>query len=123
MELTIFLTLMGLAGLFLIVGALSKDRIALYPAGAFLLLTGFYLIGGTGLEIPTGTDYTYQDTEYNSSVVDYENTTYTSVEYPVDSVEFSDTLAFLLIMVALYFLYIPSDQLQFRSISRRFSYR
>jgi hypothetical protein len=122
MELTIFLTLMSLAGLFLIVGALSKDRITLLPAGAFLLLTGFFLIGGTGLEIQNGVNKTYTTYE-NSTVVDYEEPRYQKVEFPVESVEFSDTLGFLLIMLALYFFYIPSDQLKFRSIARRFSYR
>lgn len=122
MELTIFLTLMSLAGLFLIVGALSKDRITLLPAGAFLLLTGFFLIGGTGLEIQNGVNKTYTTYE-NSTVVDYEEPRYQKVEFPVETVEFSDTLGFLLVMLALYFFYIPSDQLKFRSIARRFSYR
>lgn len=122
MELTIFLTLMSLAGLFLVVGALSKDRITLLPAGAFLLLTGFFLIGGTGLEVPNGIDKTYTEVN-NSTVVDYEEPRYQKVEFPVESVEFSDTLGFLLIMLALYFFYIPSNQLQFRSVAKRFSGR
>lgn len=122
MELTIFLTLMSLAGLFLIVGALSKDRITLLPAGAFLLLTGFYLIGGTGLEIPTGQEMNHTVIE-NDTVIESQKTTYEKVEYPVNSVEFSDTLGFLLVMLALYFFYIPSDQLQFRSVAKRFSYK
>jgi len=122
MKLLVFTALTGLAGLFMLVAAVAKDRVNLYPAGVLLLLTGFFLMSGQGLEVATGETRTYTDVA-NQTVVESVSNTYSTVEFPVESVDINQLTGFVMLIMSLYFFYIPSKQLRFRSIARRFSGR
>ena len=122
MKLLVFTALIGLAGLFMLVAAVANDRVNLYPAGVLLLLTGFFLMSGQGLEVATGETRTYTDVA-NQTVVESVSNTYSTVEFPVESVDINQLTGFVMLIMSLYFFYIPSKQLRFRSIARRFSGR
>lgn len=122
MKVLVFTALTGLAGLFMLVAAVAKDRVNLYPAGVLLLLTGFFLMSGQGLEVATGETRTYTEVN-NQTVVQSVSNTYSTVEFPVESVDINQLTGFVMLIMSLYFFYIPSKQLRFRSIARRFSGR
>lgn len=122
MKLLVFTALTGLAGLFMLVAAVAKDRVNLYPAGVLLLLTGFFLMSGQGLEVATGETHTYTEVN-NQTVVESVSNTYSTVEFPVESVDINKLTGFVMLIMSLYFFYIPSKQLRFRSIARKFSGR
>jgi hypothetical protein len=122
MKVLVFTALTGLAGLFMLIAAVAKDRVNLYPAGVLLLLTGFFLMSGQGLEVATGETRTYTEVN-NQTVVESVSNTYSTVEFPVESVDINQLTGFVMLIMSLYFFYIPSKQLRFRSIARRFSGR
>lgn len=117
MELVIFLTLTGLGSLFVLAAALSKDRTNLVPAGILFLLTGLFLLSGTGLEIPDGEEYEYS--EVNGS---YEKTSatpqYSEVDFPVDNVDFDHVMSIVLMLIGVYFLGISGARTRFFSLMR-----
>ena len=114
MELIVFLTLLGLGSVFLITAAVSKYRKKLFPAGFVFLFISLYLISGSGLEVPSGSEFQYEEQD-GELVKVAESTTYSEIEFPVDSVDFSNSLGLVLLAISLYFVIIAPAKTRFLS--------
>jgi len=114
MELAVFLSLIGIGSIFILTAAISKDRINLFPAGFIFLFTALFLIAGNGLQIQSGTSYDYQEIN-NETLTVNETANYETVEFPVENVNFSESLAIVLIAISLYFFVIAGAKINLRT--------
>lgn len=117
MELIVFLSLVGLASIFVIATALSKDRTNLLPAGFLFLMVGIALVTGTGLEIKSGISYNHTEIG-NETVIESQSTKYQEINYPVDSVNFSKSLGTVLMALSMYFFVIAGAKNRLRTLFR-----
>lgn len=118
MELIVFATLTALAGLFTIAAALSKDRTNLVPAGLIFILIGIFFVIGPGLEIQSGTSYTYSEVNGSMQVTE-ETINYRTVESPTQYADINESLGLGLTLIGLYFLLISTSKKRFYSLMSR----
>lgn len=118
MELILFITLTGLAGLFTLAAGISKDRTNLVPGGLIFLFVGLFLIIGQGLQIQDGVNYSYEDVNGSMEVTEERNI-YQEVESPSENADINEILGLGLLLIGVYFLGIAGANTRFFTLLRR----
>lgn len=121
MNLPIFSVFLAIAFLFILAGAISKDRINIIPGALMFLLLGSILTMGTSIEYQTGTDLIYEDVNGSMEVVE-EQRIYSEFKppTPIGQDRFNEAIGISMIAIGLYYFLISISHVNFRSsISKR----